>query len=237
MAQSQVVPEESSGIVPHAPAVVSDLDPAVKQIVVEALGLVGQAVTQTLGEWCEVVVHDLADLDHSIVSISGNVTGRKVGGNITDLGLAKIRARETAPLINYTSYADDGKTLKCSTVFVCDETGKPYACVCLNVNVTPVLMFDRFLQTLGSTRQEPGIAESFGHDLTETIESIIAEAAYEAGKPLSVMTKDDRMRMVAALDKRGLFQLRNAVRIVARRLKVSRKTIYNYLGELEGGEQ
>jgi predicted transcriptional regulator YheO len=237
MAESQVVPEESSGIVADGHALLFDLDPAVKQIVVEALGLVGRAVTETLGEWCEVVVHDLADLDHSIVSISGNVTGRKVGGNITDLGLARIRAQETAPLINYTSYTDDGKTLKCSTVFVCDETGKPYACVCLNVNITPVLLFDRFLQNIASTRQEPGIAEFFADDLTEMIESIIAEAAYEAGKPLSVMTKDDRLKMVAALEKRGLFQLRNSVPIVAKRLAVSRKTIYNYLSELGGGKQ
>ena len=212
-------------------------DPASKQAVIKALGLFGQVVTQTLGDWCEVVIHDLSDLEHSIVSISGNVTGRKPGGNITDLGLAKLRAGETAPLVSYTGYTDDGKTLKCSTVFFCEQTGTPYACACMNLNITPVLLFQRYLQDLGSARHEPDMAESFGQDLEQTIEIIIAEAVREAGKPLSVMTKDDRLRMAAALERRGLFQLRNAVPIVAKRLAVSRKTIYNYLSEISAKQE
>jgi predicted transcriptional regulator YheO len=215
---------------------VRQLDPGTKQAVIEALALFGQVVTQTVGDWCELVVHDLADLEHSIVSISGNVTGRKVGGNITDLGLAKLRAGETEPLVNYASYTDDGKTLKCSSVFFSDETGKPYACVCVNLNVSPVLLFEHFVHDLGSLSQDVNVKESFGRDLTETIETIVSEAAYEAGKTLSVMSKEDRLTMVSALDARGLFQLRHSVPVVAKRLGVSRKTVYNYLSELEAAK-
>jgi predicted transcriptional regulator YheO len=58
----------------------------------------------TLGGWCDVV-HDVSgDLEHSIVAITGDVTGRSVGGHTTDLGLAKLRAGQMDPLINYTSY-------------------------------------------------------------------------------------------------------------------------------------
>jgi predicted transcriptional regulator YheO len=214
-----------------------ELDSDTKKTVLEALGLLGEIVTKTVGDWCEVVIHDLADLEHSIVSVTGNVTGRAVGGNITDLGLAKLRAGELDPLLNYRSYTDDGKTLKCSSAFLCDDKGEAFACMCVNLNVTPLLLFEHFVHDLGSLTQENDVKESFGQDLTETIETIISEAAYEAGKPLSVMSKKDRLTMVAALDERGLFQLRHSVPVVAKRLGVSRKTIYNYLNELQAAEE
>jgi len=50
---------------------------------------------------------------------------------------------------------------------------------------------------------------------------------------LSMMTKNDRVRVVSLLDDRGAFQLRKSVPLVAERLGVTEKTIYNYLAELE----
>jgi len=233
MVQSTVEPAIGTAIVGKDERELTEPVQVSKQVMVQILERMGQSLTATLGDWCEVVVHDLADLEHSIVSISGNVTGRKVEGPMTDLGLFKLRAGETEPLLNYTSYTDDGKTLKCSSIFIHDENGKPFACVCVNLNVTPALLFNRFLQDLTSQGQEADITETFSEDLGQTLEAIIAQAADEAGEQLSLMSKDDRLRMVSALERRGVFQLRHSVPMVAKRLGVSRKTIYNYLTELE----
>jgi predicted transcriptional regulator YheO len=65
------------------------------------------------------------------------------------------------------------------------------------------------------------------------VETMIAECAYQIGKPVSMMTKNDRVRVVRLLDDRGAFQLRKSVPLVAQRLGVTEKTIYNYLAELE----
>jgi predicted transcriptional regulator YheO len=196
------------------------------------LEVIGEAVSATLGDWCEVVIHDLRDLDHSIVYISGNVTGRKVGGHMTDLGLATLRSGRADPLMNYTSYTDDGKTLKSSSIFVYDEHGNPVAGFCINLNVTPLLLFQRFLRTLPAGGEEPDVSESFAPDLGQMVETMIAECAYEVGKPISLMSKTDRVNLVGLLDERGVFQLRKSVPLVAERLGVTHKTIYNYLTEL-----
>lgn len=200
--------------------------------VLELLKVIGEALTQMLGEWCEVVVHDLEDLEHCIVSITGNVTGRKVGGHMTDLGLALLRSGQTEPLTNYTGYTDDGKTLKCSTIFVHDENGEPFADLCINLDVTPLLLLDRFVRGLISHSQEPDVAESFFANLDRTVQTVIAQATSEVGKPISFMTKGDRIKMVSLLDERGVFQLRKSVPLIAECLGVTEKTIYNYLNEL-----
>ncbi|HEM61092.1 MAG TPA: hypothetical protein ENO24_02280, partial [Chloroflexi bacterium] len=174
------------------------------------LKAIGEGVSATLGEWCEVVVHDLRDLEHSIVYISGNVTGRKVGGHMTDLGLANIRSGRTEPLVNYTTYTDDGKTVQSSSIVLHDRDGKPVAAFCVNLNVTPLLLFQRFLRTLPAGEEEPDVSESFAPDLAQMVETMIAECAYQVGKPISLMSKGDRVRLVGLLDERGVFQLRKS---------------------------
>jgi predicted transcriptional regulator YheO len=204
-----------------------------KVALLEMLKMIGYGVSATLGDWCEVVVHDLGDLDHSIVFISGDVTGRDVGGHMTDLGLAQIRSGQTEPAINYTSYTNDGKTLKCSSILIHDEEEKPVAAFCLNLNVTPVLLFGRFLRSLPTAEDLPEVRETFVEDVAQLVETMVAECAYEVGKPISLMNKHDRLHVVKCLDEKGVFQIRKSVPLVADRLQVSEKTVYSYLAELE----
>jgi predicted transcriptional regulator YheO len=200
------------------------------------LMLLGEAVSDTLGEWCEVVIHDLRDLDSSVVHISGNVTGRKVGDHVPVSGLANIRAGRTEPLINYTAYTDDGKTLRSTTIHVHDESGKPIATFCMNLNVTPLLLFSRFLSTLPAGQEESDVGEPFSQDLGQVVEAMIAECGHKVGKPVSLMSKSDRVQVVKLLEQRGVFQLKKSVPLVAERLGVTRKTIYNYLAGLQAKE-
>jgi predicted transcriptional regulator YheO len=197
------------------------------------LTVIGDGVSETMGEWCEVVIHDLRDLDNSVVHISGNVTGRKVGDHVPVAGLANIRAGRTEPLVNYTAYTDDGKTLRSTTIHVHDESGKPIATFCMNLNVTPLLLFSRFLSTLPAGQEESGAGESFSQDLGQVVEAMIAECGHKVGKPVSLMSKSDRVQVVKLLEERGVFQLKKSVPLVAERLGVTRKTIYNYLVGLQ----
>jgi predicted transcriptional regulator YheO len=211
-----------------------NLDRLKKDELFELLENVGGMLSATLGEWCEVVVHDVTgDLEHSIVAISGDVTGRSVGGHITDLGLAKLRAGHTEPLLNYTSYTADGKTLRSSSIFVHDEHGQPVAAFCVNLNLTPVLLFEGFLRTLSTYERKSEVTEFFSDDFGNMLDTMIAECVNRIGKPVSLMIKRDRMRVAGMLDERGVFQIRRSVPLVAKRLGVTEKTIYNYLTELE----
>ena len=59
----------------------------------ESLKTVVDGIAGTFGPRCEVVLHDLSTLDHSIIKIAnGHVTGRTIGGSITDQGLRQLRS-------------------------------------------------------------------------------------------------------------------------------------------------
>ena len=195
----------------------------------------GLAITSLLGRHCEVVIHDLADLEHSIIWIEGNVTGRKVGGMMGDLGLEMLRKGDTHPLFNYVTYSESGKTLKSCSMWLRDSEGQIYGAFCINLDVTGIDMLRDFLQDIAAGSFEMGLSEAHPQDLNDMLDTMIAEAEYRIGTPAGDMAKDERIHLVRFLDDRGAFQVRNAVAIVASRLGVTRKTIYNYLSEAARG--
>ena len=80
------------------------LDPRLATVVSLVPGLAA-----TFGGSCEVVVHDLSKAPNSIVAIAGNLTGRPVGGPITDLLHSVVSEGETEDLINYCTETADGR--------------------------------------------------------------------------------------------------------------------------------
>jgi predicted transcriptional regulator YheO len=71
------------------------MDDAQKLLLLEQFIQVGEAICRTIGPHCEVVLHDLADMEQSIVWVKGTVTERTVGGCMTARGLSLVRAGQT----------------------------------------------------------------------------------------------------------------------------------------------
>lgn len=151
---------------------------------------------------------------------------------MTDLGLERLRKGDTHPLFNYTTYTESGKTLKSCTIWLRDSDGEIYGAFCINIDVTAVIIADDFLRGLAPDTSRTHVAEDFVQDLRDMLDTMIAEWGYRTRTPPRDATKAERIDLVRFLDERGAFQVRNAVPIVASRLGVSRKTIYNYLGEV-----
>jgi predicted transcriptional regulator YheO len=205
---------------------------AEKREVFDLLKDVGLALTAMLGRCCEVVIHDTSDLEHSIVWIEGDVTGRRVGGMMSDLGLEHLRKGETHPVFNYTTYTETGKTLKSCSIWLRDHRGEVYGAFCINLDVTAVQQLQDFLQDLSPDSGRADLGEAHAQSLHDLLDAMIAECEYRLGTNAADMTKDERVQMVRLLEEIGAFQVRNSVAYVASRAGVTRKTIYNDLGEV-----
>ena len=206
----------------------------------ETLGLlrdVGLAITSLLGKSCEVVVHDISDLEHSIVSVQGDVTGRGPGGMMSDLGLERLRQGNERPLLNYTTHTEKGKTLRSASIWLRDADGEICGAFCVNLDVTPLLLMRDFSLELAPEDARTDLSEDHVTDLGEMIDTMIAECEYRIGTLAEKMNKDQRIEVVRFLEERGAFQVRNSAVIVANRLGVTRKTIYNYLREIERNQE
>lgn len=195
---------------------------------------VGEAVYRTVGPQCEVVMHDLADMEQSIVWIKGTVTERKVGGCMTAQGLSLVRAGRTEDSYNYTTRTRSGKMVRSSLVFVSDEEGRPMVCMEINFDASPFVAFRRALETLADPDEAYTFHDAFIDDAPQMLETSFQRAVEFIGKPITQMDKLDRLRVVQLLDDAGVFELRKAIPAIAGYLGVTRFTIHNYLNELRG---
>ena len=203
----------------------------------EILMDVGRAITSLLGKSCEVLIHDTSDLEHSIVWVEGDVTGRREGDVMTDLGLERLRRGEMHPLFNYTLRTDSGKTLKSASIWLRDGQGEVCGAFCINLDVTPILILQDFARDLSVGGSAPDEGARHGTDLGDMLDTMIAECEYRMGMDAEKMKREQRIGVVRFLEERGAFQVRNSAAIVAERLGVTRKTIYNYLREIERSQQ
>ncbi len=210
------------------------------------LGLEGivPLLAQVIGPNCEIVLHDFARLPNSIVAIGGDLTHRAVGDTINPFALERIREGADRDLINYQVELGDGRILRSSTIFVRDEDGTALGCLCLNFDVSDLLKIREVIDALtvsvgmvpDSTAQKPEVV-TFNETFPRTVEDVMAETVSQAiltiGVEPTLMHKRHKLEVVRLLEERGLFLVRDAVDYVAKELKVTRFTIYNYLNELK----
>ena len=130
---------------------------------------------EVVGRNTEVVLHDLVDIDASVVAIvNGEVSGRTVGSPATDLVLRELEedSGEQVPYrVHYTARAG-GRTLASSSFFI-RRDGRLIGMLCVNTD----------------------------HTLMRRLESLVAEvsglfpgAAVDAGAPVS------RETLVSSID-------------------------------------
>ncbi|NLM95700.1 MAG: transcriptional regulator [Firmicutes bacterium] len=210
----------------------------------QLLGLLAQIVpplAKTLGPDAEVVLHDFANPQSSIIAAEGSVTGRRVGGPVTDLLLRLLRQGKTDHLVAYRTRTSDGRILRSSSIFIKDHQGKPVGCLCINTDITFWLKTEELISNyvaLGvqGRHDEVGGQEKFVHDIEELMQSMVDEAVRLVGIPVPLMKKEHKVQVVMMLDDNGVFLVRGAVDYVAHALGISRYTVYNYLDEGRGSK-
>jgi len=210
-----------------------------KDYLVDSLKRVVEGIARTFGSRCEVVLHDLTRPERSIVSIAnGHVTGRSVGGSITDLGLKSLKSEsKDDELINYRTVTKDGRTLKSSTMTFRNIDGDPELALCINFDVTDILNFNSAIQdtfAIAEANDPVNTAETFEKDLPSTLEKMVGDAIGGIGKAIPSMVKEDRVEIVRRLEEQGFFLIKGAVKVLAGKLNMSKFTIYNYLDGIKG---
>ena len=93
----------------------------------ELLKSVMDLLEKQFGSRCEVVLHDLTkDYNHTIVDIrNGYLTGRKIGGSGTNLGLEVLNGKDQdGNRFNYVIHTRDGKIFRSSSIYFRNDEGK-----------------------------------------------------------------------------------------------------------------
>jgi predicted transcriptional regulator YheO len=195
-----------------------------------ALGPVIEGIVATLGSFCEVVVHDFRRPERSVVAIAGSVTGRGVGGAMSEIGMGILACGDDATdELNYITRTQDGKMLKYSTMVLRDSAGTVFGALCVNLDITAVNQAHALIGEMAGVTGPATVptTSTFGND----IDSVVDEHQLRQNKPWVDLSRAERLELFGHLDDRGVFAVRGAARQVAARLGISRASAYNYLAE------
>jgi predicted transcriptional regulator YheO len=206
----------------------------------ETLKRIAKGIVGVFGNRCEVVIHDFTDITQSVIHIEGNVTNRRVGAPITTT-LAQMMddfGDDVPDRIAYKITTEEGKVLRCASIFQRNQAGKLEGCLAINFDVSDFMFFQQafsdvtFLSvTNGSGPDEASLAQ-FAKKPSASMESIIDTTVAKEGKLPAMMDKRLKKAIVRKLDKAGVFMVKGSVNYLARALGASRYTIYNYLKEV-----
>jgi len=196
-----------------------------------------EAISRTVGDNCEIVLHDFSDLENSVVAIAnGHVTGRSLGSGMLSKGLEAYLNREyEESLIKYKNIIGAGRTLKSSTIFIKDDDEKVIGAMCINIDVTDLLLANKAIHNLVLTEdlEDTAADERNKFHVSEILQRVVDEVFKQINKPVAYLSKADKLQIVEQLESRGAFLIKGAVEHVADLLCVSRYTVYNYIEEVK----
>ncbi|MFF4655853.1 transcriptional regulator [Streptomyces sp. NPDC001381] len=207
---------------------------AERDAVLRALAPVVDGIAATFGPVCEVVLHDYRQPERSVVAVAGSVTGRTVGGAMSEIGMRVLaRGDDARDELNYVTRTGTGKLVKSSTMVLRDSTGAVFGALCVNVDVTEVDRVRGLLAALAGTAGGPEQAPvtTFGDDIDSVVDALLDDHLRRQDQTWAGLDRTRRLALFRGLDARGVFAVRRAVELVAGRLGISRASAYHYLSQ------
>ena len=214
---------------------------------------------KTMGPYYEIALHDLGHKQASIVAIAnGHVSGRSVGAPLTNLSMQLLaeKSYETQDWkLNYRGISVNGKILRCSTLFIKDERGIPTGLLCINFDdshyreLSEKVFFlchpDDYATRNISISAIPLSPDSVENNEQEVLypsifdatEAALLSVMNSAEIPADRLTQAERVKIIRLLDQKGIFMLKGAIPVVAKRLACSQASIYRYLSSIKQKKQ
>ncbi|MFZ4451639.1 helix-turn-helix transcriptional regulator [Salibacterium aidingense] len=193
-----------------------------------------KGIAAQFGENCEVVLHDLTlPYDRTIIEIeNGHVTNRGVGDPGTNLGLEVLRGTvESGDRYNYVTQTKEGKLLRSTSIYMKNANDDIVGSLCINFDISELMMAENTLKSLTAANLSEHVEENFVSNVNDLLDSLLQEAQELINKPVSLMTKEDKIKGLSYLDKKGAFLIKKSGEKIADFYDISKYTMYNYLEE------
>lgn len=206
----------------------------------ELLKQLAHGLAVQFGSSLEIVIHDLRkkELNRSIVYIeNGHVSNRQTGDGPSSVVLETL-SHDPASIhdrLAYLTRTDDGRILKSSTMYIREEDNSISYIFSLNYDITALLTVETAIQSLIATEPEKEEdprkrqPQKITHNVNELLDTLIEQALALVGKPVALMSKDDKVAVVQYLNNAGAFLITKSGDKVASVLGISKFTLYSYM--------
>jgi len=203
-----------------------------KKYMLDLFAQIAHGIAMQFGPQCEVAVHDLSHkADGTIAAIeNGHVTGRKTGEAVRK---AHKRPKQAEDQLAYQTQTADGRILKSSALYLRNEIGMPIALFEINYDITNLFQTAETLKQMISTAEGKPVhdedTEMAFSNVDDLLDCLIHKSREYVGKPVATMAKEDKIRAIHYLEKKGAFLIKKAGDRVSRYYDISKYTLYNYL--------
>lgn len=201
----------------------------------EFLKRLATAITTEFGSSSEVVVHDLnaTDTEHTIVAIeNGHVSQRQAGGGASRVVLEALHRKSDPTLtdaLGYLTKTRDGRILKSSTIYLRNAAGVAEGVLSINYDVTELLMAERAIDSILNHKAEDKTPDRIPQNVNDLLDDLIDQSVALVGKPIAMMTKDDKIEAIQFLNNAGAFLVTKSGDKVSKHFGISKYTLYSYI--------
>lgn len=208
-----------------------------KTIDFELLDQIAKAISNQFGKNCEVTVHDLRkDLEDTIVSIyNGHVTGRKVGDSASEIVVDAVVSKQSTEFTEiedkyaYFTRTTDGRELKSTSIFIKDEAKNPVAVISINYDISEFRLVENIVKEFAEVTTKETTPDTIPNNVNILLDILIEEAYQLIGKPVNLMTKEDKVKAIKYLEQRGALLIKKSGDKISRFFDISKYTLYGYL--------
>lgn len=193
-------------------------------------------ISSHFGTSCEVLIHDLRkrDIDSSIVYIeNGHISKRAIGDGPSGIVLEALKNKpeKLKDKLSYLTKSEDGRILKSSTMFIRGENDSVDYIFSLNYDITGLVALDSSIRSLIETEQTANNAAPnvITHNVNDLLDTLIEQSVIVAGKPVALMTKEDKINAIAYLNDAGAFLITKSGDKVSNYFGISKFTLYSYI--------
>lgn len=194
-------------------------------------------IAQTIGDDCEVVLHDLENPQQSVIyTVNNRVTGRQVGQSFDHLVPWVILSKKLDHdvVTNYYFHTADGRLIKSSTALLKDFGGKVVGALCINIDTSKISQQIEWLQSLMPKAEENAAPAEVSPEALTHVSEIVTDLIDKiiGNKDMSRLRREEKLELIRFMDQRGIFLLKGAVDQVGSRMGISRVTVYSYIDEV-----
>ena len=203
-------------------------------------------LAEILGRNSEIVLHNLKDLDSSVIAIRNNhISKRQVGDPATDYVLRMVKQgidNQKNYSLNYRDISNrDNQKIKSASLYLRNNK-EIVGMICVNTDETlfteiekSVDALELLLGTYKNNRNKDNVSrETVSRSVEEMAENIVMELSVQKGISINKFKQEDKYEAIEILYDNGFFLLKGAVPEASAILKISEPTVYRYLQNIKG---
>jgi len=188
------------------------------------------------GSNCEIVIHDLTkkDFEHSIAYIiNGHVSNRELGDGPSAIVIETLQKNPESlqDKLAYLTKTNSGRILKSSTMYIRGEKDQIQYIFSMNYDITGLITMNSSLESLISTPDEEKTKspKRITNNVNDLLDDLIAQSVELVGKPVALMTKEDKIAAIQFLNDTGAFLITKSGDKVSSYFGISKFTLYSYM--------